>query len=193
MQAVSRLEFEARTGAGFEEDLHPRDARGRFTSGEVSIPDKLRKFAEHIGDLVNPSQVLGGLEFVPTQEVSDYLAANHAERFTSQPLPKGISKGPMGDCFKNATDLAMKDPRLTYCEGYAKSHDGMGFVYLHAWTCDKDGNVVDPTWSHSELNEYYGVRYPTPDVIRFAAKTGFYGVLGGDETEAVKVIRRGHL
>ena len=72
----------------------------------------------------------------------DELILTHGRSFTIAPLPKGIRYGRLGECFKNASRLALYHNDLTYCEGYA-----MGIIpVLHAFCIDAKGNVVDNTW-----------------------------------------------
>jgi len=63
--------------------------------------------------------------------------------------------GPIKQCYSNATDLAMTDADLTYCEGYTTS---CGIPIEHAWCIDRDGRVIETTIrDHDEKREYYGV------------------------------------
>ena len=53
--------------------------------------------------------------------------------------------GKLKECFANAFLLAMAEPALTYCEGYA-THSSGGLAVLHAWVTDGSGNAIDNTW-----------------------------------------------
>jgi len=73
------------------------------------------------------------------------------------PLDERIFKrGREQECFRNATLLAIKRPRLSYVEGYADYQE-------HAWCVDSKGNVVDPTWPKDmpPLKTYFGVAFKT--------------------------------
>lgn len=74
-------------------------------------------------------------------------------------LPEGISMGPMKNCHKNAYDLALKDDRFIYCEGYALFRD-VGIITLHSWVTDGQGKAIDNTWTPSGV-AYAGVPFTT--------------------------------
>jgi hypothetical protein len=75
-----------------------------------------------------------------------------------------ISKYKMGYpqlCFQNAYNLARRSRgNLSYVEGYAQ---GSILAVHHAWTIDKDGGIVDPTWYgrvDAAPSDYMGVTFP---------------------------------
>lgn len=78
-----------------------------------------------------------------------------------------------GECFKNAADMAVGNPRMTYVEGFATT--GMLPVF-HAWCVDEDGNVVDPTWG-TKGTAYFGVPFPTKYLTHVLCSRGYYGVI----------------
>jgi DNA topoisomerase-1 len=101
-----------------------------------------------------------------------------------QPLPKGVRRGTMKQCFQNAYQLATRDSEYTYVEGYAMTK-GIPLAIEHAWVVDKAGNVVDNTWD-TPGTAYLGIHFDTSFVEQQAAKTGVYGVLGGYHMEATR-------
>lgn len=83
------------------------------------------------------------------------LLLHHGREFAPAPLPKGIRRGRMGECYSNAGRIAADRSDLFYCEGYALR---AGLIPLpHGWLCDKAGTLIEPTWEHDEGNEYFGV------------------------------------
>lgn len=102
----------------------------------------------------------------------------HGERFTPQPLPKGIKRGTIKECFRNAALLAMDSDEYTYVEGIAH----MGIIPMHhAWVVDKQGNVIDNTWRTPGLS-YLGVKFPKKELMRRLAKQKTFGMLGYDSS-----------
>ncbi len=91
------------------------------------------------------------------------LILTNGRFFEPTPLPKGLPKGEIKDCFRNAFLLAHEHD-LTYVEGYAR-----GIIPVHhAWNVDKNGKVVDNTWCGTDSKpslrrnpvlgeEYFGV------------------------------------
>lgn len=86
------------------------------------------------------------------------LAEGEAAIRAGSPLPRGVLRGPIKQCFQNAGELLTADPSLTYCEGYAVLPD-IGLPMLHAWCLTAEGRVVDPTWRDAEQAFYLGLPY----------------------------------
>lgn len=77
-----------------------------------------------------------------------------------------IRSMPIKQCFANCQELAMRDSRFTYVEGYALSI----IPVLHAWL-EIEGHLFDPTWrpvsaGSWEGREYFGVQFPDTSAIR---------------------------
>lgn len=83
--------------------------------------------------------ICDGVDYCCTEEfIADRGIA--FERFTY--LPDECAPMKMGRCFANAYNLSQwSGGHLSYCEGFA-GHCGQH----HAWCCDWQGRVVDPTW-----------------------------------------------
>lgn len=98
----------------------------------------------------------------------------HGQEFKKRfELPKEIRRGKLGLCFQQAADLATRDSRYTYCEGYAA-----GVIPLmHAWCIDKAGNVIDPTWADDLGHSYFGVPFKTKYLIHQLLETERYGLI----------------
>jgi len=72
-------------------------------------------------------------------------------------LPREIAPGTAQQCHKNATDLALTDDSLIYCEGFALLTGG-SLPTLHAWVTDGLGRALDNTWSRQGV-AYAGVPF----------------------------------
>ncbi len=83
--------------------------------------------------------------------------------------PRGIIK----QCFANAGRLAMSDPDLIYCEGFAL---GRVIPVHHAWCVDIDGNVIEPTWREVG-GDYYGIPFDSDFLNDTVARTGHWGLI----------------
>lgn len=88
-------------------------------------------------------------------------------------------------CYNNALSLMLESRgKLFYCEGYAS-----GIIpVMHAWCCDVNGVVYDPTWQNdilrNEEDQYFGCVFDSEFVTTLALLTGAGGVLS-DEIDAV--------
>ncbi len=94
-------------------------------------------------------------------------------------LPRDIKKGPVKQCYQNATRL-MSHNNLIYCEGFAFS--GL-IVTMHAWNLDDKGNVIDNTWCtrgkklKMEATEYLGIPFSNDFVFKTIRERTYYGVI----------------
>ena len=140
--------------------------------------------------LLSPQMILGG-PWVPQDKFMDYLE-KHGQEYASQPLPKGIKKGVMKQCYMNATKLAISKRDLTYVEGLAYTPQlPPGMAVAHAWVVDKAGKVIDNTWPNPEKCQYFGMPVPTTRLEMWAVKTKVYGIFGGATPEARDLIMNG--
>jgi hypothetical protein len=71
--------------------------------------------------------------------------------------PRTIALGTPQECHTNATDLALADDSLIYCEGFALFNSG-SLPTLHAWVTDGQGRAIDNTWSRPGV-AYAGVAF----------------------------------
>jgi hypothetical protein len=81
----------------------------------------------------------------------------------------------VGQCYQNAALLVVRDPRLTYVEGYV----AVGIPIAHAWTVLPDGSVIDPTLrgDTTRITEYFGVEFDTRYLHHCLWENGVYGLL----------------
>ena len=93
---------------------------------------------------------------------------------TSSPLPKGLNRGQLGECYLSAGKLALTRPdEFVYCEGWAQS--SIGIPLQHAWCLDHRGNVVDPTWPHRQDAQYLGIPIKTTALRDRVLNTQYWG------------------
>jgi hypothetical protein len=112
-------------------------------------------------------------------------------KFEGSPLPEGIERGTPQLCFQNATQLVIQNPGWSYAEGFAM-REGLMPV-LHAWAVTEDGKVVDNTWDEPENSAYLGVVYDRGPYMKYIFKAKYYGILGGANKNAEKIIAKGGL
>ncbi|MFT3815623.1 MAG: hypothetical protein QM740_20040 [Acidovorax sp.] len=82
-------------------------------------------------------------------------------------------RGPAKQCYRNAAQLAMDFPELTYVEGVAQ---GGSLLIPHAWCIDEEGRVVEVTWPDPG-HAYWGAAYDTEFLIFWTLKQKTWGVL----------------
>lgn len=124
--------------------------------------------------------------FKPPMCPIERLILEFGKDYIPKKRPKGIKKQQNRECFRNATNLVLDNSDLEYVEGYA-IHDGL-IPLQHAWTVNKQDEVVDPTWSNPELSEYRGVVISRDILIAEMLRTHFYGVLAPGEMINIKLI-----
>ena len=103
------------------------------------------------------------------------------------PVPR-LRRGAMGECFKNAAQLASRQRGYTYCEGYAMRMIPM----LHAWCLDEQSRVVDPTWADNEETVYFGVPFRLDYVLVRQVRTNSYVSMIDNYVEGHPLLRRKH-
>ncbi|MFI8091527.1 hypothetical protein ACIF9R_24940 [Streptomyces sp. NPDC086080] len=87
------------------------------------------------------------------------LVAAYGRWFTPAALPTEVRALPERQCFVNAAETEREHPDLAYIEGLALG-DGSPLPTLHAWCADRDGQVIDPTWSKLGGSAYLGIALP---------------------------------
>lgn len=178
------------------------ETRGRKQEGGGSSPvsqrsDWQKEMRQQMGtgaDAHNPVFIMGA-QHAPAR-INDYLARAGAKDWEAAPLPPNVERGEPSNCYENASQLMLFNRDLDYCEGIAYPAEGAagGMAFLHAWAVDrKTGRVIDPTWDKPEKCRYYGVRYDRTKYLAHIMKTKMWGVLGGDDGKADKVMDRGGL
>jgi hypothetical protein len=93
---------------------------------------------------------------------------------------RDIRRGPLRNCFQNATHLAIGNlERFIYAEGYAV-RPSLGLVVgEHAWLLDRQNNhsVIDPTWRDTKDGAYLGIPFSTEYLINQLMEHKVYGLL----------------
>lgn len=93
--------------------------------------------------------------------------------------PPAYSRQTRGQCYRNAGCLALDNPQLIYCEGYAVTAR-CPLPLHHAWCLTPDGCVVDNTWELDAGAEYVGVAFSSDFLAKHLASNRVWGVLAGD-------------
>lgn len=162
--------------------------------GEEPHPDAV-KAAAALKQMMGMGVGLGLDVFVPGGEAKYRSPIKYVEDLGTDwhgsPLPKGVERGTPKECYRNASMLVMYDSNLDYAEGFFMA-PGLLPIY-HAWAVTKDGKVIDNTVSEPERNAYRGIVYPREKYLKMIYKAKMYGVLGGDDKTAVKVLKNGGL
>jgi len=84
---------------------------------------------------------------------------------------KFTKEGRAKECFMNAFNKMLNDDNMIYCEGFALSI----IPTMHAWCCDKKGNVFDPTWTDGV--DYIGIPFKKQFVIKTVVEREYYGII----------------
>lgn len=94
------------------------------------------------------------------------------------PLPVGMRRGKMGNCYQNATKEMMKHgDAYEYCEGLVSHRDGHEKL-MHGWLYRKsDFATIDTTWKLNPALVYRGLWIPGDVIIEMAQLTGRFGIL----------------
>ncbi len=116
--------------------------------------DEARKF---LAAMVPPQSHLA-----PYKSVADFVLQEGQELKVAELPLRGCMLGEMKQCFKNSHDLILREPDLTYVEGYAFLPPcrgyGHSFPIHHAWCITPEGIVLDPTWK-DKGEIYFGVPF----------------------------------
>jgi hypothetical protein len=107
---------------------------------------------------------------------TEFLLA-HGRDYRIGPDSFKLPRGEIGQCFMNATHLAIERPELTYVEGKVACH-GIGID--HAWCVDAGGVVHDPTIRDGDdghISDYFGVPFKTAYLCKAIVWNRYYGLL----------------
>jgi hypothetical protein len=116
-----------------------------------------------IEPLANPHGLLLGALEEESHSPHHRLLIQYGVPFEPAPLPPEISPGKMRCCAWNSCELASAHPDLfTYYEGVATHRTGPRWPLSHAWCVDRQGRVVDRTWTSRTTSPlaYRGVPLP---------------------------------
>ena len=116
------------------------------------------------------------LEFGAEHSPISKFMLEHGQSFTIGPDTYKGRRMKRGQCFRNATLRAVRNPRLKYVEGYATVY---GVPLQHAWNVRDDGALIDPTWEGTAKEHYFGVAFSTEYITSAMLKNGYYGALDG--------------
>lgn len=91
-------------------------------------------------------------------------------------------------CYYNCYTVALIDPEVFYCEGYAMPKD-IQIAFEHAWLINKNFEVIEVTWDFSEV-EYYGVAFKSDWLQDFIEqrKEENYSIFGGNYLEKMNLL-----
>lgn len=112
------------------------------------------------------------------------LILQYGKAYKPQELPSNYKRARTKECFKNAWDLVDNNDELTYVEGYALL-DFIDLPIQHAWAIDRNGNVIDNTWSKAGTS-YIGIPFNGNFVREVLVETGVYGILSFEARQFFK-------
>lgn len=123
------------------------------------------------------------LSLMPDHKISRFFV-DHGREYRIGPATFAGPRETKGQCYRNCTLLALRDPSLTYVEGHVAI---FGLPIAHAWCATGDGTVIDPTLDADErkggegdfdyVGDYFGVPLSTDYVVKASLINGTYGVL----------------
>lgn len=90
-------------------------------------------------------------------------------------LPADVPRGPQRRCYENAGTLVLRQPGLSYVEGYA-CPPGLIPVH-HAWCVDTQGRVIDNTLADPANTLYFGVPFSRDLLWETISDTKHWGLL----------------
>lgn len=114
------------------------------------------------------------------------LANGHP--FVPTVRPKGFDLGKPKDCFVNAGDYAISDPKFgTYVEGFAASDDMPPFH--HAWLTLDGETAIDVTLRDATGFSFFGIEFPTELLLKWVCCRGYWGLLDPFDGAIIEEIR----
>ena len=100
---------------------------------------------------------------------------NHGRDYVTGPETFAGPREPKGQCYMNATLLALGTDNLTYVEGQISVY---GVPIDHAWCINAAGIVIEPTLEpDAKVGDYFGVPFQTDYVRKAIIRNGYYGLL----------------
>lgn len=105
------------------------------------------------------------------------LVLRHGRQFRSAALAPSTLIGPDGEGFTNALRACLKDHRLHYCFGFARSEEVSELMIPHAWAITSDGIVIDPTWDFDDPAGYVGVWMSLAEVPSLGDEIGCFELI----------------
>ena len=96
--------------------------------------------------------------------------------FVPTSRPAAFVLGKPQDCFVNAGDMAIADPKFgTYVEGFAASDDQPPFH--HAWLTLDGETAIDVTLRDTTGYSFFGIEFPAEFVLKWVCRRRFWGLL----------------
>lgn len=92
------------------------------------------------------------------------------------------------ECFKNATEAALRTLDSVYVEGFFMRPD-LPILIHHAWI-EVDGFVVDNTILNNEDAQYFGVAFEREEMLEETMKNEVYGLLATPMINIDLMVRR---
>lgn len=161
----------------------PRDSRGRWAStgsgGNIGSSKENKKLTNVLSTIAEFASSNSGKKNLAYSSTED-MVLKEGRNFNPAPKPDNIKQGEPKQCYKNASDLALKDSNLTYVEGYALMSSDIDLPIAHAWVVDSEGNVIDNTWK-DEGRSYLGIPLKTKFLTEQLIESGVYGLISGSE------------
>jgi hypothetical protein len=93
----------------------------------------------------------------PRSRTPSGFVLDHGWWYAPAAKPEHIAAGTPNECFANAFWLALDNPSLIYCEGFALDKGAMNMTH-HAWVTDGEGRAIDTTWNRVGV-AYAGVPF----------------------------------
>jgi predicted ABC-type ATPase len=154
------------------------DAKGKFASGGGSGSELVPSRGSQDNAIEDIKQELQMVSSFTGGKGQQAFVLEHGKPFYMNDKTFSGLRDPQKECYKNATLKVLGDKDLTYVEGFV--HIGPLAIH-HAWTADKQGNVVDSTLKlrtgSVSARGYFGVPFTREYVEATARKTKVYGVI----------------